>query len=213
MNKFITLFLVFSMLLSPKINTFAAGIESSSEENVTDSKNIDVYGTYSKDLYADQVLSVIVAWDDMNFTYASQQQGTWDSETHHYAGGKDSAEWVKNQASIWITNHSNMGVTADLTFNQTASAIGSFGGKNHVELTTAVGTTYDQAPSDTVTFTVGGSMSEGETSLGTITIQLTPVEVPACLDLTTASIDDYTSLIGEWMAELDPNKAGNVTLN
>lgn len=215
MRKRVVFLLVAVMVLTMNCNVFAeetaASTDTGSEAGVSSSQEIQVYGTYSEMLYAEQIISVDVAWESMIFTYAAGQQGVWNPESHSYQGSKTDAEWIRNSADITITNHSNVGITANLTFAQTASATGSFGGKDTVELETAVGTLYSEAPSMVIPFTVNGTMSDGETTLGTITISLEAVAFSG-LNLASAATDNWKTLIQEYLTQIDPDKNGEVAL-
>lgn len=185
--------------------------------------DISYYGTYTDTESTEKIISMDIKWESMQFVYAAKQQGTWEPGQHSYQASSDSAGWVKNSADITVINHSNVMMLANLSFEPSASIAGSFSGTS-LELENAVGTTWENAPSETVTFTVNGSMkeSDGEKTLGKILIRLEPFEY---LDLSNMEItaDDvandteaaeaYKQKIREWLAAIDPSKAGDVTLN
>lgn len=187
----------------------------SGKATVAESEQFGIYGTYKNTQYAARIVSVDVAWTSMSFQYAASQQGTWDPETHSYTDANDEPQWLSDTATITLTNHSNVGVTGSLGYTPSAQAVTGTLSNTEVELDTAEGA--GSAPSDSVTFQVGGTLGEDETSLGTITVAVEAVDVPVCLDLSGITSDteqsEYNTAIAEWLEEIDPDKKGGVTLN
>lgn len=147
--------------------------EKESQTNVGESMTITVNGTYTDSLEAQKVISADVAWESMKFTYAKEQQGTWNPENHSYEGGVKEAGWIKNNAKITLTNHSNTELTADFSFEPATDAYTGTFTQAKMTLATAEETAYADAPSDDSTFTISGAMdSDADTSLGTISVQL-----------------------------------------
>lgn len=172
---------------------FSSSLGNGSEENKggaavidADSKDyqtsISVSGQYEETHKADTVVSVDVKWDSMNFTYAGRSDGVWNPVTHQYDGVSEEAGWVKDSAKITCVNHSNTNLMAKLSFDaESDTASGSFD-KSYLALKTAVGTEYAEAPEETATFTVSGSLSGNET-IGTITVELSDTMYVTSVDV------------------------------
>lgn len=180
MRKLISLFLVLAMLLSFSVTAFAAETEdrtATANENSDYKASIDVNGKYISQLDSDQIISVIVAWQDMNFIYYGSQEGTWNPATHTYDGEK-TATWNKTTSDITVTNHSNLEVTATLAYTQSVTSVTGNLSATSLTLESAaqdkyMGENADKAPSATSTFTIGGTMDESSAKdLGTITVAL-----------------------------------------
>lgn len=237
MKKLLALLLAVAIVMTMSIPAFAEEVDEivddhSGSATATDkepSAEIGVYGNYLERLDSEKILSVVVSWTDMYFEYAKSQQGTWQPESHTYIGAKTDGAWLNDTATITIANHSNMAVTANLAFTANADGVTGTLSKPSVELATAVDTTVENAPKDNVTFTIGGSITEGTTDLGKITVSLDADETeggtntpedggndePAVekLDLSAMSVDDYEAAIEEYLAKIDPTQVGGVTLN
>lgn len=185
--------------------------------------DISYYGTYTDTESMEKIVSMDIKWESMQFVYAAKWQGRWEPGEHSYTASSEEAGWVKDSSEITMTNHSNVAMLANLSFEPSASVSGSFSGTS-LELENAVGTTWENAPSETVTFRVDGSMeeSDGEKTLGTILIRLEPFEYLDLSDMTitaddvtndTAAAGTYKQTIEEWLAAVDPSKTGDITLN
>lgn len=187
---------------------------SGSEESVNGSAAIGVYGNYLDNLEAGKMLSVDVAWTSMYFQYASTQQGTWNPENHTYENPKTNGEWLNSSASITITNHSNTAVTANLGFEKHANSVTGNLSESTLKLDTAEDTAVANAPKETVTFTIGGSINDGVTDLGTVSVSLDANEENAVsgLNLSGKAVSEWKELIQAYLAEIDPEKTGNVSL-
>ena len=138
----------------------------------------EVTATYVQGSSSDIIYSVDVTWGSMEFTYTSPAQGTWDPETHEYLGAEDAGRWTyaEDANKITVTNHSNAGVEAGLTYT-------AAGGYENIEgtfdeaalvLPTAVGTEADAAPSDSALLEISGELpkSEDSVTVGTVTVTL-----------------------------------------
>lgn len=146
---------------------------------------ITVNGTYTDYLEAQKVISADVAWESMKFTYAKEQQGTWNPEKHSYEGAVKEAGWIKNNAKITLTNHSNTELTADFSFEPATDACTGNFTQEKMTLATAEETAYENAPSDESIFTISGEMaSDADSSLGTISVQLSGQGVSDGTDIT-----------------------------
>lgn len=140
-------------------------------------QNIDVTGSYNSGGDAGDIYSVDIAWEAMEFTYTAASSTAWNPKTHTY-DTTASAGWIANGNTVKTTNHSNKPVNVALSFtNDTSTApnvTGSFDNANYT-LATAVGTTFDNAPSETSTLTLGGTLDavSGNVKIGTVTVALT----------------------------------------
>lgn len=186
MKKLLALTLTLVMAMSMSLNTFAAG-PAAGNQTITDSTegkkvDIQVNGKYTDYLKADTVVSVDVAWDAMEFTYAKDAQGVWNPASHEYKDVEASKGWTKDTASIKLTNHSNAKIEATFAFAKDAglsdkTITGSFTGltENKMELTTAVNTERENAPNGTTEFGISGDAIDTNATLGTITVTLAAV--------------------------------------
>jgi hypothetical protein len=126
----------------------------------------------------EEIVSVDVAWGEMEFTYTPATQGTWNPTTHSYDGGSE-AGWSAIGNEISVTNHSNVGVTASFAFD-TAEGLeikGGFYADNEevtsVSLDSAENPTEEKTLSKTVCFQVeSGTITKDTDSLGTITVTI-----------------------------------------
>lgn len=144
--------------------------------------SVTVNGTYVAGSTAQEVISVDVSWGAMSFVYNDTVEGTWNDETHGFDGAK-AAYWTceTDANKITVTNHSNTVVEAQLTFvkAENTNIEGSFteavGTANDgvMAIDSAVGTSYDKAPSVVAYFNVtAGSITETG-AIGTITLTIT----------------------------------------
>lgn len=217
-KKILSLLLVVTTVMSMSFPTLAesAGEEnvedhSGSEANVSSSAEIGVYGNYLDNHEAGKMLSVDVAWTSMRFQYAKTQQGTWNPENHTYTGAKEFGEWLNSNADITITNHSNTAVIAKLDFEKEVDSVTGTLSKSTLELATAEGTAVAEAPKEEVTFTIGGSISDGAKDLGTVNVKLEESAV-SVLNLSGKAVSEWKDLIMAYLGEIDPEKKGNVDL-
>ena len=121
----------------------------------------------------DAVYSVDVVWTDISFTY-SEGTTRWDPEKHDFSSNADDAGWVDGTGEITVTNHSNAPVDVKLTFdtsnhlNGTANIIID---NSSFVLDSAVGTTFDKAPSQTSSVTAVGVPTQSG-AFGVLTVEL-----------------------------------------
>lgn len=182
MKRKFSALLTLAMALSLSASAFAAEIEKESTNTQTADKDseykasIDISGKYLSQMTSDEIISVVVAWEDMNFTYYGSQEGTWNPTSHTYDGEKTAA-WNKTKANITVTNHSNVDVVANLSY--TASVESVTGSLDYQTLNLASAAEGDslgnveKAPFATSMFTIGGSMDRSSNEdLGTITVSL-----------------------------------------
>ena len=152
--------------------------ENPSTGNGEGNYNIEIVGTYAAGQIADEIISVNVAWDAMDFTYTAPSQGTWNPVTHTYDGAT-AGGWSDNTPAITVTNHSNVAVNATLGFTANVTGVvGTFteasGTENDsvLELATAVGTEVGSAPKATANFGISGAAIDADKTLGTITVTI-----------------------------------------
>ena len=139
--------------------------------------NIEISGTYTPGT-ADEIISVDVAWEAMDFTYTGASQGTWNPVTHAYEGAIDGG-WSDNTPAITVTNHSNVAVNATLGFTANVTGVvGTFTeasgteSDNILELATAEGTAVADAPTASANFGISGAAIDADKTLGTITVTI-----------------------------------------
>ena len=139
--------------------------------------NIEISGTYTPGT-ADEIISVDVAWEAMDFTYTGASQGTWNPVTHAYEGAIDGG-WSDNTPAITVTNHSNVAVNATLSFTANVTGVvGTFTevsgteNDNILELATAEGTAVADAPTASANFGISGAAIDADKTLGTITVTI-----------------------------------------
>ena len=139
--------------------------------------NIEISGTYTPGT-ADEIISVDVAWEAMDFTYTGASQGTWNPANHTYEGATEGG-WSNNTPAITVTNHSNVAVNATLGFTANVTGVvGTFTEAsgtetdNVLELATAVGTEVANAPTATANFGISGAAIDADKTLGTITVAI-----------------------------------------
>lgn len=103
-------------------------------ENITSlpasKKDIAVTGTYEQGTASDTVYKVDIEWGAMAFTYKAAAKGSWNTATHKYDNAETAGKWTPAVADgnrITVTNHSNAGVTAELSFAADSSISGLMG--------------------------------------------------------------------------------------
>lgn len=179
----------FATTLAVTMAAATLGTTAFAEENPTKltdkvkSVDIQVTGEYIDQKKSEEIISMDVEWGAMNFTYAATQQGTWNPATHQYDRSSEEAAWVGDTTSdIIVTNHSNVDVTASFGFAAAegySEVTGSFT-KTSAKLEAGVENAYDDADSETVTFTIGGTMDdtkkEDYIKIGTITVSVAKTE-------------------------------------
>lgn len=174
MKKVLTIFLSLALLSMASVTAFAASPITS--EGGSDSANVK--GTYVAGSAGASVYSVDITWGSMEFTYTDASTGTWDPQTHEYVGSVEAAWGCEQDASkITVTNHSNAGVTALLSYAPETSysnIVGTFS-KDTLVLNSAEGTAFASAPSDSATLSLSGTLSSdtaASTTIGTVTVTL-----------------------------------------
>lgn len=159
-------------------NLYTFNTETWSVYSGTPSESIIVNGTYVSGTQKEPKISVDVVWEEMEFTYYGPSDGTWNPATHTYEGATEGG-WSTNTPAITVTNHSNVAVTATLDFTVESTGSGIIGtfteasgteNDNILELATAEGTEFSNAPSATARFGISGAAIDADQKLGTITV-------------------------------------------
>ncbi len=173
MKKFIAFALAIIMLVAMSAPAYAA---ESSVDSHGNTASIPVGVIFQAKGAAVKTFSVDIEWEDMTFTYTKSADGEWDPATHSYTGGSEGS-WSTDTSTITITNHSEIGVNATLEFESEVDGVyGTFTensgaeGDNILELDTAVGLTYNNAPKASCEFGISGAAIREDTDLGTITV-------------------------------------------
>ncbi len=191
MKKILASILALTMAASMSITAFAAtDLETNpAKGNGEGDYSIGVTGTYTAGATADPLISVDIAWDKMEFTYTAGGS-SYSPDTHKTT--TTAGSWSTDKKAITVTNHSNVGITADFTFTQgeNVTTTGSFYDK--ADATTALaadkqsftlisaedntteGETYT-VPSGKIYFGVSGDAITENKSLGTITVKIAKV--------------------------------------
>ena len=144
----------------------------------SDSK--DVKATYQSGGTLLTVYSVDVTWGSMEFIYLNDSSpGIWNPATHQYEGA-GMASWTcdANANKITVTNHSNISISAGLTYAKETGFTGINGtfSKSTINLATAVGVLPANAPTDSSLFTLEGALGSGtaaKTVIGSVTVTIT----------------------------------------
>lgn len=160
------------------LTLFPTLTENPSTGNGKEKYNIEIVGTYAAGQISDEIISVDVAWDAMDFTYTGASQGTWNPATHTYEGATEGG-WSDNTPAITVTNHSNVAVNATLSFTANVTGVvGTFTeasgteNDNILNLATAEGTEVANAPTATANFGISGAAIDANKALGTITVTI-----------------------------------------
>ena len=170
MKKMLSLILALALMLSLAIPAFAA---STNEGGNT---SIDVQAKYNGTAATPDKINVNIAWGAMEFTYNVGGTQEWDAATHQYVD-KTTQTWTATGNTVTVTNHSNVSVKADLSFaaaDDYSTVTGSFD-KATLTLATAVNTAVADAPKDTATLTLDGTLADTVTEMtqiGTITVAI-----------------------------------------
>ena len=158
-----------ALFVGCELGTPAAGNED---------REITVNGSFVPGAAADEIISVDVAWEAMDFTYTGASQGTWNPATHAYEGAIEGG-WSDNTPAITVKNHSNVAVNATLGFTANVTGVvGTFTeasgteNDNILNLATAEGTEVANAPTATANFGISGAAIDADKTLGTITVTI-----------------------------------------
>lgn len=136
--------------------------------DVPGQKKIDVSAKYEDSSTVPTVYKVDIEWGSMEFTYQESGTNEWDPSTHQYTLSS-AGSWSAAGNTLTVTNHSNAGVTADLSFASAPdyNLTGVFDNST-ISLPTAVNTAVEEAPAETVTLTLTGSLPASVTDFSTV---------------------------------------------
>ena len=104
MKKIVAIMLALVLVMSMSITAFAAELGGSR----------DVTAKYEKTETEETIYNVDIAWGDLAFTYSETTEKTWNPATHTYDTVTEGA-WNKTEASIQVTNHSNVSVDVSMS--------------------------------------------------------------------------------------------------
>ena len=187
-----------ALFVGCELGTPAAGNED---------REITVNGSFVPGAAADEIISVDVAWEAMDFTYTGASQGTWNPATHAYEGAIEGG-WSDNTPAITVKNHSNVAVNATLGFTANVTGVaGTFTevsgteNDNILNLATAEGTEVANAPTATANFGISGAAIDADKTLGTITVTIAKNFIDTFAELQAAVNNGGTVKLG-----------GNITL-
>ena len=172
MKKVFAFILTLALLSMASVTAFAANPITSKGE----SDSAIVKGTYVAGGTAATVYSLDITWGSMEFTYTDASEGTWNPETHQY-DNVVAAKWDcdKDANKISVTNHSNAGVTVQLSYASEPEYNKITGTFSNVELNleSAVETELLNAPSGSSILSLNGALSSStseKTKIGTVTV-------------------------------------------
>ena len=182
-----------ALFVGCELGTPAAGNED---------REITVNGSFVPGAAADEIISVDVAWEAMDFTYTGASQGTWNPVTHAYEGAIEGG-WSNNTPAITVTNHSNVAVNATLGFTANVTGVvGTFTeasgteNDNILNLATAEGTEVANAPTATANFGISGAAIDADKTLGTITVTIAKNVIDTFAELQAAVNNGGTVKLG-----------------
>lgn len=169
MKKLLAAVLALMLVFSACVPAFA---DNSAQINGYNSSDISAEGVIVPADEPNIKISADITWDELLFVYKDGGK-KWNPETHreeNLAGG-----WDTTQKKITVTNHSNTDIVADISFESAIDGLnGAFEGNTSMTLSSAVGTTRDEAPKDTVLFGVSGTKitDTAAVTIGTLTVKL-----------------------------------------
>ena len=170
MKKILSLILALALIMSLSVTAFAAEDNGNGEGEAA---TIEISAIYKAGDAAKEIVSVDIAWGAMTFEYTDGADGQWDPATHTY-GAKGKGSWSASDNAIEVTNHSNVGIKATFTYNKAVETVtGTFSNEGVITLASAVNTTVENAPSGSVTLTLGGTMTAADAGqVGTVVINI-----------------------------------------
>ena len=165
-----------------------AGNDTVTSISGSNTKTIEVTGTYSGSDVSGDVYSVDISWGAMEFTYTVVSGQAWDPKTHQYSPTVEPKwEATNNGNTITTANHSNKAVNVAFAFakdeTNAPNVIGSFDKESYILSTADTGESLNnpgKAPTDTSTLTISGTLEPDKTGvkIGTVTVTLSEVVTP-----------------------------------
>lgn len=167
---------------------------------------IPVNGTYDSSSIK-EIVSLNISWDTMSFGYI-QEGIQWNPTKHDYETVE--AHWTDETAEITLTNHSNVGISADFSFTSAEGVnINGVFSKSNLGITSADNYNYKipdengvlPAPTSSTEFSISPESDpiEENKTLGSISISLSTRE--AYLDLSGIATGSYASKIKDYLFE------------
>ena len=139
-------------------------------------KSSDITLTYTAQTASTKVISVDIAWDDVAVAYNGGAQGTWTAD-HTYTGST-AASWTDDKATVTVTNHSNIAVSAKAEYTKTDEAItGTIAGEATRNLDAGVVNQKDNADKETFELTLSGTPTATTASQVVGSLKITIAEV------------------------------------
>lgn len=194
MKKIIATALVFALSMGSTV--FASEAGPTPENNTADIK-----ATYNADEPEPAtVYSVDVAWGSLEYTYSSGTTRSWNPETLKFEETEGTPEWscATEADTITVTNHSNAGIKASFTYEETNSSgiSGSFSQAAVVLGAAQEDTARDAAPSGQTTLSLNGDLTDTtavKEKIGQVTVKIsgeTPVVATADMESSWHDFND-----------------------
>lgn len=132
----------------------------------TNSQSIDVTAKSTTTSVTPICYSVDILWTDMTFTYVQEKTHIWNAANHSYRTSVRGG-WENNQATITVTNHSNVDIKVKITFSPVKeTGITGVLKNGSGKLKAGIPGEYDSADSMTATLTVRGTPTDAVTAVG-----------------------------------------------
>lgn len=169
MRKILAGILTLALAASMGVTAFA---DSSSQIEGYESTTITPKGVVEAAGEPAVKVSADITWDELTFVYKDGGK-QWNPATH--ADEAIPGGWDTGKKTITVTNHSNTGIRANISFAPTVEGIvGAFEGSTEMTLDSAVGTARDSAPQGSVQFGISGTKITDTTAtkIGTLTVKV-----------------------------------------
>ena len=105
-------------LMSIAVLLFGMGLSATASQTTQAGTGI-VKAGYVAGEAGEQIISVDLAWEGMEFTYHGASERVWDPEKHEYTEA-EAAAWAESAAFLSITNHSNVILQAGIDYSSHA---------------------------------------------------------------------------------------------
>lgn len=144
----------------------ALAAENSGTIGKNGSQNIDVTAKYTAVSAFPASYSVDIQWADMTFTYTEKKTHVWNASDHSY-DTQSQAKWDKTEATVTVTNHSNVDVDVTVSYTPVADT-GIIGILQNASGTLQAGIVgdYGGADSMTATLSISGTPEKTVTTSG-----------------------------------------------
>lgn len=130
------------------------------------SKSIDVTAKTASMSVTPVCYSVDIVWSDMTFTYTKENIHTWNASNHSYRTSTRGS-WDKTQATITVTNHSNVDVKVKITYTPVeGTGITGVLKSGSAKLKAGALGEYENADSMTAKLTIRGTPTDAVTEEG-----------------------------------------------